>query len=72
MTSFAEALCGSGVIMECTGERLLMEKKKYFYGGDFGEEVHDGNFCMDGLVYPDRTPHTGLLNTGMCTARQEW
>ena len=22
---------------------------------------HDGNFCMDGLVYPDRTPHTGLL-----------
>lgn len=36
-------------------------KKKYFYGGDFGEEVHDGNFCMDGLVYPDRTPHTGLL-----------
>ena len=36
-------------------------KKKYFYGGDFGEEIHDGNFCMDGLVYPDRTPHTGLL-----------
>ncbi|HAL58651.1 MAG TPA: hypothetical protein DCP64_04125, partial [Sarcina sp.] len=22
---------------------------------------HDGNFCVDGLVYPDRTPHTGLL-----------
>ena len=35
-------------------------KKKYFYGGDFGETRHDGNFCMDGLVYPDRTPHTGL------------
>ena len=35
-------------------------KKKYAYGGDFGESVHDGNFCMDGLVYPDRTPHTGL------------
>lgn len=32
----------------------------YAYGGDFGEEIHDGNFCMDGLVYPDRTPHTGL------------
>lgn len=30
MTSFAEALCGSGVIMECTGERLLMEKKSIF------------------------------------------
>ena len=23
------------------------------YGGDFGEYPHDGNFCMDGLVYPD-------------------
>lgn len=34
---------------------------KYLYGGDHGEEVHDGNFCMDGLVYPDRTPHVGLL-----------
>ncbi|MEX1029032.1 MAG: glycoside hydrolase family 2 TIM barrel-domain containing protein [Paenibacillaceae bacterium] len=33
----------------------------YGYGGDFGEQPHDGNFCMDGLVYPDRTPHTGLL-----------
>ncbi len=31
------------------------------YGGDFGEYPHDSNFCMDGLVYPDRTPHTGLL-----------
>lgn len=35
-------------------------KAIYFYGGDHGESVHDGNFCMDGLVYPDRTPHTGL------------
>ncbi|MDO4305836.1 MAG: glycoside hydrolase family 2 TIM barrel-domain containing protein [Eubacteriales bacterium] len=36
-------------------------KPIYFYGGDHGEEIHDGNFCMDGLVYPDRRPHTGLL-----------
>ncbi|MCI9176178.1 MAG: DUF4981 domain-containing protein [Lachnospiraceae bacterium] len=36
-------------------------KIKYHYGGDHGEEIHDGNFCMDGLVYPDRRPHTGLL-----------
>ena len=35
-------------------------KDQYFYGGDFGEFPHDGNFCMDGLVYPDRRPHTGL------------
>lgn len=36
-------------------------KTRYLYGGDHGEEIHDGNFCMDGLVYPDRTAHTGLL-----------
>ena len=36
-------------------------RKIYAYGGDHGEEIHDGNFCMDGLVYPDRKIHTGLL-----------
>ena len=36
-------------------------KDKYLYGGDHGELLHDGNFCVDGLVYPDRRPHTGLL-----------
>lgn len=39
---------------------------QYLYGGDFGEELHDGNFCVDGLVYPDRTPHTGLLELKNC------
>ncbi len=33
----------------------------YAYGGDFGEWPHDGCFCVDALTYPDRTPHTGLL-----------
>ena len=36
-------------------------KAKYLYGGDSGEWPHDGNFCVDGLVYPDRTPSTGLM-----------
>lgn len=36
-------------------------KKIYYYGGDHQEYPHDGNFCMDGLVYPDRRVHTGLL-----------
>ena len=31
----------------------------YAYGGDFGEELHDGNFVCDGLVFPDRTPVPG-------------
>ena len=34
-------------------------KFKYTYGGDHGEKKHDGNFCVDGLFYPDRTPHNG-------------
>ncbi len=41
--------------------RTSQGKDKYFYGGDFGEKTHDDNFCMDGLVYPDRRPHTGLM-----------
>ncbi|MBQ6018704.1 MAG: hypothetical protein IJL26_00865 [Clostridia bacterium] len=36
-------------------------KYKYTYGGDHGERQHDGNFCVDGLFYADRRPHTGAL-----------
>lgn len=32
----------------------------YVYGGDFGEVLHDGNFCINGVVSPDRQPHPGL------------
>jgi beta-galactosidase len=30
------------------------------YGGDFGDTPHDTNFCCDGLVWPDRTPHPAM------------
>ncbi|MBR3680775.1 MAG: DUF4981 domain-containing protein [Clostridia bacterium] len=33
---------------------------KFTYGGYFGVTPNDRNFCVDGLVYPDRTPHVGL------------
>ena len=33
----------------------------FIYGGDFGDYPHDSNFCVDGLVSPDRKPHTGML-----------
>ncbi len=33
---------------------------KYNYGGDFGDYPNDGNFCVDGLVFPDRTPSSGM------------
>ncbi|HEY9292587.1 MAG TPA: glycoside hydrolase family 2 TIM barrel-domain containing protein [Microlunatus sp.] len=37
--------------------------QEYFgYGGDFGEEVHDGNFVIDGLVSADREPRPGLID----------
>ena len=36
-------------------------KPAYVYGGDFGNFPNDGNFCVDGLLYPDRRPHSGML-----------
>ena len=36
-------------------------KYKFTYGGDHGEWRHDGCFCVDGLMYPDRRMHTGAL-----------
>ena len=49
--------CDHGV---ATGEDRYTAPQ-YLYGGDMGQPIHDGNYCMDGMVYPDRTPHTGLL-----------
>ncbi|MDR1628852.1 MAG: DUF4981 domain-containing protein [Oscillospiraceae bacterium] len=43
------------------GEDDKKYKYRYTYGGDHGEKQHDGNFCVDGLIYADRTPHTGAL-----------
>ncbi|MBP5224334.1 MAG: beta-galactosidase [Lachnospiraceae bacterium] len=60
-----DSLCG-GFVWEWCDHSVYMGttpdgREKYFYGGDWGDTQNDGNFCMDGLVYPDRTPHTGLL-----------
>jgi beta-galactosidase len=35
-------------------------REYWAYGGDFGEARHDSNFCADGLVWPDRTPHPAM------------
>ncbi len=35
-------------------DHAIKTEKGYLYGGDFGEDVHDGNFCVDGMVTPDR------------------
>ncbi len=31
------------------------------YGGDFGDKPHDSNFCADGMVWPDRSPHPAMF-----------
>lgn len=60
-----EGACGGFVWEWCDHAihmgKTIEGKEMYAYGGDHQEYPHDGNFCMDGLVYPDRRPHTGLL-----------
>lgn len=34
--------------------------RRWAYGGDFGDQPNDGNFCIDGVVFPDRTPKPAL------------
>lgn len=59
-----DVMCGGFVWEWCDhaiyGGTADNGRSKYYYGGDSGEKIHDGNFCVDGLVSPDRIPHTGL------------
>lgn len=57
-----------GCIWEFADHAVYHEKGKYryTYGGDHGEQKHDGNFCVDGLFFPDRTPHAGALQMKSC------
>ena len=65
LTEKYPALCGGFVWEWCDHAvykgKTVNGKAVYWYGGDHGELQHDSNFCLDGLVYPDRRPHTGLL-----------
>ena len=42
-------------------DHAIYKDGKYLYGGDFGEDTHDNNFCVDGLVTPDRKLKSGVL-----------
>lgn len=58
-------LCCGGFVWEWCDHAIYKGdtfdgKPVFYYGGDHGEKVHDGNFCVDGMVYPDRRPHTAL------------
>ncbi|MFD5517884.1 glycoside hydrolase family 2 TIM barrel-domain containing protein [Streptomyces sp. NPDC127066] len=50
-----------GFIWEWIDHGIRDGRHGFAYGGDFGEELHDGNFVCDGLVFPDRTPSPGLV-----------
>jgi beta-galactosidase len=41
-------------------QRLADGRTRWAYGGDFGDVPNDGNFCIDGLVWPDGTPKPAL------------
>ncbi len=56
-----DLMCGGFVWEWCDHAVANGQDAVWRYGGDHGEIIHDGNFCVDGLVYPDRTLHTGLL-----------
>ncbi|EPS69196.1 hypothetical protein M569_05571, partial [Genlisea aurea] len=53
-----------GFIWDWADQGLLKEgadgKKHWAYGGDFGDHPNDRNFCLNGLLWPDRTPHPAL------------
>ncbi|MCR4587032.1 MAG: hypothetical protein K5682_01370 [Lachnospiraceae bacterium] len=55
-----------GCVWEMVDHAVLHEDGTYTYGGDHGEWEHDGNFCVDGLFYPDRRPSTGARIVRHC------
>lgn len=42
-------------------DHSVIKNGKHYYGGDFGEKDHDGNFCVDGLITSDRKIKPGAL-----------
>ncbi|GAB2964698.1 glycoside hydrolase family 2 TIM barrel-domain containing protein [Streptomyces pseudoechinosporeus] len=56
--------CQGGFVWEWIDHglrRRTEDGREYFaYGGDFGDSPNGGTFCVDGLVFPDRTPSPGL------------
>lgn len=61
---YSDDIFMGGCIWEWADHAVLHDgtdkyKYQYTYGGDHGELLHDDCFCVDGLFYPDRTPHTG-------------
>ncbi|OPZ30376.1 MAG: Evolved beta-galactosidase subunit alpha [Lentisphaerae bacterium ADurb.BinA184] len=64
-TIYAHDRLQGGCIWEWLDHGLVKHtadgRRYYAYGGDFGDEPNDGNFVIDGLLFPDRTPSPGLV-----------
>lgn len=60
-----EGSCGGFIWEWCDhavyAGRAQNGKARFLYGGDFGEYPHDGNFCCDGMIYPDRRVSPSLV-----------
>jgi beta-galactosidase len=56
----SDALWG-GFIWDLVDQGLRATTPKgesyWAYGGDFGDQPNDGQFCINGLLFPDRSPH---------------
>jgi len=53
--------CQGGFVWEWMEHGILAaDGTQYLYGGDFGEELHNGTYVLDGLVFPDLTPQPVL------------
>lgn len=46
-----------GSKMRLSSDLTLSDDEYWAYGGDFGDKPNDGNFCINGLIGPDRKPH---------------
>ena len=71
---FAERRLIGGCIWEWADHAIRSSSGRLLYGGDFGERKHHGNLCADGLISPDRVPHSALaeLKEAYAPVHLEW
>lgn len=54
-----------GFIWDWVDQGLMKVDEKgvryWAYGGDFGDTINDMDFCINGLIWPDRTPHPPMV-----------
>jgi len=60
----AERRIAGGFIWDWLDQGIVRKdasgKEYYVYGGDFGDKINDGDFCINGVLFPDRTPKPAL------------